>query len=141
MRKDRGKSTNGRPAPRATKEREPLAVDDHPPLQPPHANPDVAHRAERVEGQENQEIERLTRRCDGTKPCVFLKRDRSQHSGPSTRRHVVFGGDSAHIANCASLVEVDLPIQQQAVQLDAGARKEIIAAAVLARLEDPEVAK
>ena len=43
--------------------------------------------------------------------------------------------------NHASLEEVDLPIQQQAVQLDAGAHKVIIAAAVLARLEDPEVAK
>ena len=52
-----------------------------------------------------------------------------------------FGVDSAHTANCASHEDVDLSIQQQAVQLDAGAHKVIMAAAVLARLEDPEVAK
>ena len=65
MRKDGAKSTNGRPAQWATKEKEPLAIDVDPPLQPPHANPDVVHGAEHVEGQENQDIERLTRTCGG----------------------------------------------------------------------------
>ena len=77
--------------------------------------------------------QRLTKRCGGT--------NHSQHSGPGTRRHVVFGVDSAHTTKCASLEDVDLPIQQPAVQLDAGAQKVIKVAAVLARLEDPEVAK
>jgi len=43
--------------------------------------------------------------------------------------------------NCASLDEVDLLIQQQAVQLDARARQDMSADAVLACLEDPELAE
>ena len=50
MRKDGAKSTNGTPAQWATNEK-PLADDVDPPLQPPHANVDVAHGSEHVEAR------------------------------------------------------------------------------------------
>ena len=49
--KDGAKSTNGRAAQWATKEKEPLANDVDPPLQPPHANVDVVHGSEHVEAR------------------------------------------------------------------------------------------